>query len=134
MPPKSINKAASKASKSKSTLPKAKKAKTTPKNQPAKGKAPPRPLHPHQSLRKQAQPLPILLLFTPCQTLKRSYSTLTATLTPLQSLRMKKSRSLSLVLLQMSQLSSGILIPFIMYATEMIHLLCPPHTLSAIQL
>ncbi|KAJ9055300.1 hypothetical protein DSO57_1005127 [Entomophthora muscae] len=42
MPPKSINKAASKASKDKTTPPKAKKAKTTPKKQPAKGKAPPK--------------------------------------------------------------------------------------------
>ncbi|KAJ9087215.1 hypothetical protein DSO57_1035339 [Entomophthora muscae] len=42
MPPKSINKAASKASKGKTTPPKAKKAKTTPKKQPSKGKAPPK--------------------------------------------------------------------------------------------
>ncbi|KAJ9072835.1 hypothetical protein DSO57_1039609 [Entomophthora muscae] len=45
MPPKSINKAASKASKAskgKTTPPKAKKAKTTPKKQSDKGKAPPK--------------------------------------------------------------------------------------------
>ncbi|KAJ9087616.1 hypothetical protein DSO57_1031400 [Entomophthora muscae] len=42
MPPKSINKAAPKASKGKTTPPKARKAKTNPKKQPAKGKAPPK--------------------------------------------------------------------------------------------
>ncbi|KAJ9062689.1 hypothetical protein DSO57_1008140 [Entomophthora muscae] len=80
MPLKPTTKAALKASKSKVTSPKAKRANTTPKKQPSKSKSPPRPQLYHLNQRETVLPLPNLHLCTLLQTPKRSCSTSIATL------------------------------------------------------
>ncbi|KAJ9076806.1 hypothetical protein DSO57_1022754 [Entomophthora muscae] len=89
MPPKLITKATPKASMSKTNSPKAKKAKTTPKKQPAKAKAPPRYPHLHQSQRETVLPLLALSLSSLPLILRKS--SLTVTLTLIQSLSLSRS-------------------------------------------